>query len=77
MIEELQQSYGNQFEPALIDEIKDVGILMEWQMVMISSSLGNTLNPCPYLLSGSIKILRPDDGDELLLYYLEKEIPVP
>jgi hypothetical protein len=29
MIEELQQSYGNQFEPALIDEIKDVGILME------------------------------------------------
>lgn len=73
MIEELQQSYGNQFEPALIDEIKDVGILMEVADGHDLIKPGQYIKSMPLLLSGSIKILRPDaDGDELLLYYLEK-----
>jgi CRP/FNR family transcriptional regulator len=73
MTEELQQSYGNQFEPALIDEIKDVGILMEVADGHDLIKPGQYIKSMPLLLSGSIKILRPDaDGDELLLYYLEK-----
>jgi len=73
MTEELQQSYGNQFESALIDEIKNVGILMEVAEGHNLIKPGQYIKSMPLLLSGSIKILRPDtDGDELLLYYLEK-----
>ena len=73
MIEELQQSYGSQFEPALIDEIKEVGILMEVAEGHDLIKPGQYIKSMPLLLSGSIKILRPDaHGDELLLYYLEK-----
>jgi CRP/FNR family transcriptional regulator len=61
----------------LIDEIKDVGILMEVADGHDLIKPGQYIKSMP-LLSGSIKILRPDAyGDELLLYYLEKEIPVP
>jgi hypothetical protein len=55
MIEELQQSYGNQFEPALIDEIKDVGILMEVADGHDLIKPGQYIKSMP-LLSGSIKI---------------------
>ncbi len=73
MIQELQKFYGSQFEPALLKEINEVGILRE---VPEGSDLirpGEFIKSMPLLLSGSIKILRPDaQGDELLLYHLEK-----
>lgn len=73
MIEELQQSYGNQFEPALIEEINDVSLLIEIAEGHDLIKPGQYIRSMPLLLSGSIKIMRPDaDGDGLLLYYLEK-----
>jgi CRP/FNR family transcriptional regulator len=73
MIKELQQSYGDQFEPALIEEINDIGLLIEVAEGHDLIKPGQYIKSMPLLLSGSIKIMRPDaDGDELLLYYLEK-----
>lgn len=73
MIEALKQSYGQHFEPALIEEIAQVGTLMELPEGHKLIDIGSYLNGMPLLVSGAIKILREDkDGGELLLYYLEK-----
>jgi CRP/FNR family transcriptional regulator len=73
MIEELQQSYGNQFEPALIEEINDIGLLIEVAEGHDLIKPGQYIKSMPLLLSGSIKIMRPDkEGNELLLYHLER-----
>ncbi len=73
MIQELKKYYGNQFEPALIEEINQVATFME---VLEGQDLirpGQFIKSMPLLLSGSIKIMRPDgEGDELLIYHLEK-----
>ncbi|GER60030.1 Crp/Fnr family transcriptional regulator [Patiriisocius marinus] len=73
MIKELKSYYGSQFEPALLEEINSVATfvdIMEGQDIMRP---GQYIKSMPLLLSGSIKIMRPDsDGNELLLYHLEK-----
>ncbi len=73
MIQELKKYYGGQFEPALIEEINRVGTFMEVPEGQDLMRPGQYIKSMPLLLSGSIKIMRPDDeGEELLLYYLEK-----
>jgi CRP/FNR family transcriptional regulator len=73
MIEELKKYYGAQFEPALIEEINSVATFMEVKEGEDLIKPGQYIKSMPLLLSGSIKILRSDaDGDELLLYHLEK-----
>lgn len=73
MIQEIKQYYGHLFEPELLEEINRVGTLME---VIEGEDLikpGQYIKMMPLLLFGSIKILRPDtEGEELLLYHLEK-----
>lgn len=72
MKEELAATYGNQFEPSLLDEIAAVGIIKEIPPGEVLMDIGNYIRSMPLLLSGAIKILREDEeGDELLLYYLE------
>ncbi|MFL1894765.1 Crp/Fnr family transcriptional regulator [Aquimarina sp. 2-A2] len=69
----LQLYYGNQFEPALIEEINQVATFMEVPEGQDLIRPGQYIKSMPLLLSGSIKIMRPDaDGEELLLYHLEK-----
>lgn len=73
MIEELIKYYGAQFEPALLEEINEVAIFTEASEGEDLLKPGQYIKSMPLLLSGSIKILRPDaEGDELLLYHLEK-----
>ncbi|TVZ51975.1 Crp/Fnr family transcriptional regulator [Dokdonia sp. Hel_I_53] len=73
MLQELQIFYGSQFEHALLEEISKVGILKEFPEGSDLIKPGEYIRSMPLLLSGSIKIMRPDDqGDELLLYHLEK-----
>ncbi len=73
MIQELKQNYSSQFEPALIEEMSRVGTFMEAPEGQDLIRPGQYIKSVPLLLSGSIKILRPDaDGNELLLYHLEK-----
>ena len=73
MIQELKNNYGNQFELELLEEISRVATFLEAPEGQNLIKTGQVIKNMPLLLSGSIKIMRPDaQGDELLLYYLEK-----
>ncbi|MGV6832268.1 MAG: Crp/Fnr family transcriptional regulator [bacterium] len=73
MIQELKNSYGHLFEGALINEILQVGTYKEVPAGFKLMEIGSYVKGMPLLVSGAIKVLREDkNGDELLLYYLEK-----
>ena len=73
MIQELKEGYGHIFEEALISEIMQVGTFKEVPEGFKLMDIGEYVRGMPLLVSGAIKVLREDkDGDELLLYYLEK-----
>jgi CRP/FNR family transcriptional regulator len=69
----LQQQYGYLFEDELLVEIDTIGKhrhIVQGETIM---DIGERINYMPLLLDGAIKILREDEeGDELLLYFLEK-----
>ena len=73
MIQDLKEEYGDIFEEELINKIVQVGTFKEVQEGYKFMEIGDYIRGMPLLISGVIKILREDeDGDELLLYYLEK-----
>ena len=73
MIGELQDNYGHLFEDVLINEINQVGTFKEIPEGFKLIEIGDYVKHMPLLISGAIKILREDnDGDELLLYFLER-----
>ncbi|MGA1227021.1 MAG: Crp/Fnr family transcriptional regulator [Tamlana sp.] len=73
MIQELKDNYGHLFEEALLNEINQVGTFKEVSEGYKLMDIGDYVRAMPLLISGVIKILREDnDGDELLLYFLEK-----
>lgn len=73
MIKELKEEYGQLFEEALINEIVQVGTFKEVPEGFKLMEIGQYVKGMPLLVSGAIKVLREDkEGDELLLYYLEK-----
>lgn len=73
MIHELKNNYDQLFEDALINEINQVGTFKEIPEGFKMMEIGQYIRSMPLLVSGAIKILREDDdGDELLLYFLEK-----
>jgi len=73
MIQELRENYGFLFEEALLDEINQVGTFKEMPEGYRMIEIGEYVRSMPLLISGVIKILREDEnGDELLLYFLEK-----
>ena len=72
MIQELKERYGRQFEEELIQEIVQVGTYKEVPAGYKLMEIGSYVRSIPLLIEGVIKILREDnEGDELLLYYLE------
>ena len=73
MIKELKDNYGHLFENELLNEINQVGTFKEVPEGFKIIDIGNYVKSIPLLVSGAIKILRQDnDGDELLLYFIEK-----
>ena len=73
MLQELKDNYGYLFEDELLREINQVGTIREIEEGNKIMDIGQYIRSMPLLLSGAIKILREDDnGDELLLYFLEK-----
>lgn len=73
MIKELKESYGGLLENELIAEIEQVGTFKEIPEGHMLMDIGQYIKGMPLLISGAIKVLREDqNGDELLLYYLEK-----
>ena len=73
MIQGLQENYGHLFEEALLNEINEQGTYKEVKENIKLIEIGAYVRAMPLLISGAIKILREDkEGDELLLYFLEK-----
>jgi len=72
MIEILKNNYGHLFEDKLIEEINTIGTLKKVPEGQKLIEIGQYIKSMPLLISGAIKIMRnDDDGDELLLYFLE------
>lgn len=73
MIELLREQFGNLFEEELLLEIDTIGVLKEIKESEMLMDIGNYVTAMPLLISGAIKVMREDeDGDELLLYFLER-----
>ncbi|PRP65641.1 Crp/Fnr family transcriptional regulator [Nonlabens agnitus] len=73
MTPEFTAFYSSLFEPDLLHEIENVSHFREVEEGTDLIKVGEFIKFMPLLLSGSIKIMRADaQGDELLLYYLEK-----
>ncbi len=73
MQEALKLNYGYLFEDELLEEIKEFGIYKEVPEGYELIAIGSYIKYMSLLLKGAIKILREDiNGDELLLYFLEK-----
>jgi CRP/FNR family transcriptional regulator len=73
MLQEVFDAYSIVFEEKLLEEISEVGVLKEFKENEMIIAIGDSVSSMPLLLSGAIKILREDqDGDELLLYFLER-----
>lgn len=73
MITELRNNYGHLFEDALLAEMDKIGTVKEVPEGNKLMEIGDYIKMIPLLVSGVIKIIREDDeGDELLLYFLEK-----
>lgn len=72
MIDILRNAYGQIFEDELLREISEVGLIKEIPAGFKLIDFGDYVRSMPLLISGVIKVLREDDdGDELLLYFLE------
>ena len=68
----LNERFGFLFTKELIQAIRTSSELVEVAEGEIIMDLGDSMQHMPILLDGAIKVLREDDeGDELLLYFLE------
>tara|TARA_R110002072_G_scaffold287464_2_gene453088 strand:+ start:4839 stop:5471 length:633 start_codon:yes stop_codon:yes gene_type:complete len=73
MIELLRENFGSFFEESLLNEINKSGVYKEIPEGELLMDIGTYVTAMPLLISGAIKVMREDDdGDELLLYFLER-----
>src|SRR5690606_32884366 len=73
MTDDLKLHYGYLFEDALLKDISEVGVVKHIPEGFQLMDIGDNIKSMPLLLNGAIKILREDDnGDELILYFLEQ-----
>lgn len=73
MINNIKEAFGHIFESDLIHEINQVATCKEISEGQKILGIGEYIRSMPLLLSGAVKILKEDsEGDELLLYFIEK-----
>ncbi len=71
--EKIGEYYGSIFEKELIEEIVKVGFIDKYKQGEILVDIGENMSHIPLLLSGAVKIIRREkEGEELVLYFLEK-----
>lgn len=65
------ENIASVFEPALLKEIEQFGIIQQFNEGDIIMDYGKYIRMMPIILKGTIKVYRLDDhGNEILLYYL-------
>ncbi|MEW7279519.1 Crp/Fnr family transcriptional regulator [Aquimarina sp. 2201CG1-2-11] len=73
MTQELQENYASYFEKELLEEINQTGTFKKVTTGVELIRPGSYIKSMPLIINGAIKIMREDDnGDELLLYFLER-----
>ena len=71
--EKLSEYYSSIFEKDLIEEIVKVGFIDKYKHGEILVDIGENMTHIPLILNGAVKIIRREkEGDELVLYFLEK-----
>jgi CRP/FNR family transcriptional regulator len=64
-------NFGTDFEPGLLQELKQYGELKYFKEGDVIMDYGKYVRMMPIVISGTLKVLRKDDfGKEILLYYL-------
>jgi CRP/FNR family transcriptional regulator len=64
-------NFGFEFEPALIEEIKQFGELKHFKEGDIIMDYGKYIRMMPLVIKGTLKVLKKEEsGKEILLYYL-------
>ena len=73
MLAGLERNYAYLFEKELLEEIQEVGAFKEVPEGYIIIDIGGKITHMPLILNGAIKVLREDEeGDELILYFVEQ-----
>lgn len=73
MTDDLERNYGYLFEDELLEEIKTIGKFHSIAEGDIIIDIGDYIKSMPLILNGAIKVMREDDeGDDLLLYFIEQ-----
>ena len=73
MLTDLQSVYGSLLEASLLQEINQVGTYRHIKAGTEIIRPGEYIKSIPLLILGAIKVIREyDDGEELLLYYVEE-----
>ncbi len=71
--EKLSDYYSTIFEKDLIDEIVEIGFVDKLKSGTTLIDIGENMTHIPLILKGAVKIIRQEkEGDELVLYFLEK-----
>jgi CRP/FNR family transcriptional regulator len=71
MLDLIRDHFSSFYEPELLQEIADVGEIVEMDAGDVIMDIGSYIKSMPLLLVGAIKVLREDEeGNELLVYYL-------
>jgi len=71
--QKIGEYYGSIFEKELIEEIVKVGFIEKFKQGEVLVDIGENMTHIPLILSGAVKIIRREkEGDELVLYFLEK-----
>lgn len=71
--EKIGEYFNSFFEKDLIDEIVKVGFIDKYKHGEVLIEIGENMTHMPLILSGAVKIIRKEkEGDELVLYFLEK-----
>jgi len=73
VIENVKKEFDLLFEPGLVKELLEVGHLKKIKAGQVMLELGQRVSSMPIVISGTVRIFRDDDeGNELFLYYLNK-----
>ncbi len=69
----VNEHYGFMFDAELVKEIARVGAYQKIEPGAVLMDVGDPFPGMPLLLTGTVKIIRENkEGDEILLYYLER-----
>lgn len=72
-IENIKKEFELIFESDLVKEIIEIGHIRKIQAGQVMMEIGQKIKSLPIVVSGTVRIYRDDkDGNELFLYYLNK-----